>query len=297
VATSVTGSVPAFGFQGSWTDDVTKLSWVVTRWYAPAQGRFLSEDSLLGQPRDPDSRHLYAYGAGDPVGAWDPDGENWCLRMRRCGHDALYHGAVSSHFRTSLRNPTHLRGKFEIHLFISTKWSVVGPWWLKGDWRTYNNNIGCLHSRACMVLDFDNNVVRVDVRPTCERYRNDDNRYTCDSAKGINVVGFFSNAVHFTETSGGVVYLGWSLVPSMGPPLAPIDGFVRITPPGAYSISRFGRTKLSPSIVVRTDGYPTFDMYYRTSTRTWIIRRDWEGSAIPDLGPIVGDSEVKVSWP
>jgi RHS repeat-associated protein len=77
VATSVTGSVPEFRFQGSWADDVTKLSWVVTRWYAPAQGRFISEDSLLGQPRDPDSRHLYAYGAGDPVGAWDPDGQLW----------------------------------------------------------------------------------------------------------------------------------------------------------------------------------------------------------------------------
>jgi hypothetical protein len=40
-------------------------------------GTFISEDSLLGEPRDPDSRHLYAYGGGDPVGAWDPDGKFW----------------------------------------------------------------------------------------------------------------------------------------------------------------------------------------------------------------------------
>ena len=73
-ATSVTGSMPDFRFQGSWADDATKLSWVITRWYAPAQGRFISEDSLLGQPRDPDSRHLYAYGAGEPVGRSDPGG-------------------------------------------------------------------------------------------------------------------------------------------------------------------------------------------------------------------------------
>jgi hypothetical protein len=51
---------------------------VVTRWYSPALGRFLSEDSLLGDHADPPSRHLYAYGAGDPVGTWDPFGESVC---------------------------------------------------------------------------------------------------------------------------------------------------------------------------------------------------------------------------
>ena len=76
-ATSVTGSVPDVRFQSGWADDTTKLSWVVTRWYAPDLGRFISEDSLLGEPRDPDSRHLYAYGAGEPVGRWDPDGRFW----------------------------------------------------------------------------------------------------------------------------------------------------------------------------------------------------------------------------
>lgn len=73
--TASTGaSLPEFRFQGSWFDTTTSLSWVVTRWYAPALGRFLSEDSLLGTPADPPSRHLYAYGAGEPIGRWDPDG-------------------------------------------------------------------------------------------------------------------------------------------------------------------------------------------------------------------------------
>jgi hypothetical protein len=40
-------------------------------------GRFISEDSLLGEPREPDSRHLYAYATGGPVGAWDPDGRKF----------------------------------------------------------------------------------------------------------------------------------------------------------------------------------------------------------------------------
>ena len=31
---------------------------------------------------EPDSRHLYAYGAGEPVGRWDPDGKSWRRRLR-----------------------------------------------------------------------------------------------------------------------------------------------------------------------------------------------------------------------
>jgi RHS repeat-associated protein len=72
--TNSTGSVPDFRFQGSWFDSASSLSRVVTRGYATALGRFLSEDSLLGTPNDPPSRHLYAYGAGEPIGRWDPDG-------------------------------------------------------------------------------------------------------------------------------------------------------------------------------------------------------------------------------
>jgi RHS repeat-associated protein len=75
VLTAWTGaSLPEFRFQGSWYDPTTDLAWVVARWYAPAQGQFVSEDSLLGDPADPPSRHLYAYGQGEPVTRWDPTG-------------------------------------------------------------------------------------------------------------------------------------------------------------------------------------------------------------------------------
>ena len=67
-----------FRFQGSWYDPNSDLSWVVTRWYAPSLGRFVSEDTLLGNPARPDSRNLYAYAVGDPVGHWDPFGlDDW----------------------------------------------------------------------------------------------------------------------------------------------------------------------------------------------------------------------------
>jgi RHS repeat-associated protein len=74
LASSTGSSLPDFRFQGSWFDTATSLSWVISRWYAPSLGRFVSEDSLLGDPADPPSRHLYAYGAGEPVAHWDPDG-------------------------------------------------------------------------------------------------------------------------------------------------------------------------------------------------------------------------------
>ena len=77
-ATVPTGYSP-FRFQGSYHDATTDLSWVVTRWYAEALGTFISEDSLLGEPIDPPSRHLYAYGQGEPIGRWDPDGRCWWL--------------------------------------------------------------------------------------------------------------------------------------------------------------------------------------------------------------------------
>jgi RHS repeat-associated protein len=63
-----------FRYQGSWYDTDTDLHWVITRWYAPTLGRFVSEDTLLGTPTNPMSRHLYVYGWGNPVNSWDPDG-------------------------------------------------------------------------------------------------------------------------------------------------------------------------------------------------------------------------------
>lgn len=75
--TAVPSGYSPFRFQGTWFDDGSALSWVVARWYSPTLARFVSEDALLGDPADPPSRHLYAYGAGEPVGRWDPVGRFW----------------------------------------------------------------------------------------------------------------------------------------------------------------------------------------------------------------------------
>lgn len=95
-------------------------------------GTFISEDSLLGNPRDPDSRHLYAYGEGDPVGSWDPDGTT---------------GASSRTF--TFNNPSHLNGTIALSLFIAGAYNYVKPvdvfgispleYRLEGDDRSYTS--------------------------------------------------------------------------------------------------------------------------------------------------------------
>ena len=55
-----TGTLPDWRFQGSWYDTATDLSWAVARWYSPVLGAFISEDTLLGEPEQPASRHLLA---------------------------------------------------------------------------------------------------------------------------------------------------------------------------------------------------------------------------------------------
>ncbi len=90
------GTLPDWRFQGSWADTATNLAWSVARWYDPVGGSFISEDTLLGEPQNPGSRHLYAYGAGEPLGSWDPGGgepmspQEWAIAARYPWHGAIW---------------------------------------------------------------------------------------------------------------------------------------------------------------------------------------------------------------
>jgi RHS repeat-associated protein len=130
-------AVPAgytpFRFQGSWHDDTTDLSWVVTRWYAPSLGRFLSEDSLLGEPRHPESRHLYAYAAGEPVARWDPDGRSPAGETRtRLADGVKYYssGRKREAWRISAERETFYS------VALGAPYAVTELGW-RGDWAEY----------------------------------------------------------------------------------------------------------------------------------------------------------------
>ncbi len=67
-------------FTGHERDDVglasATLDFMHSRYYASSLGRFLSVDPILGSPEDPQSWNRYRYGANNPVGRVDPDGQD-----------------------------------------------------------------------------------------------------------------------------------------------------------------------------------------------------------------------------
>jgi len=67
------------------------------RWYAPGQGRFVSEDPFAGFPELPYSLHAYQYAYSNPVMWTDPTGEcvGWIWGNPTCqfiGRDRILRG-------------------------------------------------------------------------------------------------------------------------------------------------------------------------------------------------------------
>jgi len=72
-----TGTPQPFGFTG----ELHRAGQVYlrARWYAPGQGRFVSEDPFAGFAEMPYSLHAYQYGYSNPVRWTDPTGTIVCL--------------------------------------------------------------------------------------------------------------------------------------------------------------------------------------------------------------------------
>jgi RHS repeat-associated protein len=288
--TAVPSGYSPFRFQGSWFDDTSSLSWVVTRWYSPVLGRFLSEDSLLGESREPDSRHLYAYAEGEPVARWDPDGLSWCIP--RCTSSYLYKGADKKVWTHAIKNRFQAKGVFRMADFIRKKW-VDAPFTngLKGDWRDFAPGYNCLESRACFEVDLNRNLVTVTVQPSCERVGTSDTRYRCKDALDINAPWPLVNALYFTEWGTGKMTLKWSLNQSITWGFFPIDGRLELTPPGGKDI--WGRA-IPAKVRVVADGYPSVELWYKNVSYRPVYR-DYEGTPI-DLGPGM-ERDVTKGWP
>jgi RHS repeat-associated protein len=63
-----------YGFTGEWWEADLNLLYLRARWYAPSQGRFLSEDSIPGFAERPLTQHLWLYALDNPVHYIDPSG-------------------------------------------------------------------------------------------------------------------------------------------------------------------------------------------------------------------------------
>ena len=284
-STVPTGYTP-FRFQGSWYDATTDLSWVVTRWYAPSLGRFVSEDTLLGEPREPDSRHLYAYAAGEPVGAWDPDGQAGCVTYPK-----LYGAACSSYARAKFTPRFLLRGSMEIGLFIKSDKACFVVC-LKGDgddrrWSSYPH-MDNLHARGWLRIGFDYGTVRAITRPSCGV----DHELECNDALPIRssaMTSFDSYLVATDEWPYGVpkitgcdksyVAIHYGFKQSFtGLPTPSINGFVK-----ARRCNRYNE------IVVQGDGYPWFEMSYSHRDGSGFSYRVYPAGGLEKLADGLGD--------
>ncbi|MEV4517069.1 RHS repeat-associated core domain-containing protein [Dactylosporangium sp. NPDC049525] len=68
---NATGTVPALGYRGQYTDKETGFQYLQARYYDPATAQFLTRDPLLTTTRAP-----YSYAGNNPVNAADPSGLN-----------------------------------------------------------------------------------------------------------------------------------------------------------------------------------------------------------------------------
>jgi RHS repeat-associated protein len=66
---------PSVGFGATHWDADAGLYYAQQRWYDPRTGRWLSEDPVFGDLRNPMSLNLWAYGNGNPLKYTDPEGK------------------------------------------------------------------------------------------------------------------------------------------------------------------------------------------------------------------------------
>lgn len=274
--TSSGATLPEFRFQGSWYDTSAGLSWVVSRWYAPSLGQFISEDGLLGQPQDPASRHLYAYAEGDPIGGWDQD-----------GHE--------SQRWFSLQNRAHFHGTLVLSAFIAAAYNnvLLDPHGF-GFVKLYGDNRGFAswmpsysRSRFIMKLYFNSLGAYVQVHDTCGEiipwiagcttafpvvtsplmtyYCGGVYWPTCSWIPDNNY-----NLVKINESLGGVIHVQWSITQSMLPIFRPsltVDGYMYIYPGTLFWDER-------ARIKYYADNFPSQELYwFNNCTRTGCLTR------------------------
>ena len=68
-------------YTGGIYDQSTGLYYLNARYYNPEDGRFVTEDTYRGETAKPETGHLYAYCANNPVNYVDPSGHKYTTRI------------------------------------------------------------------------------------------------------------------------------------------------------------------------------------------------------------------------
>ncbi|MCB9771320.1 MAG: RHS repeat-associated core domain-containing protein [Candidatus Omnitrophica bacterium] len=64
-------------FTGKKLDDETGLIYFGARYYDPLLGRFITADTIVQNPSDPQTLNRYSYCGNNPINRIDPDGHSW----------------------------------------------------------------------------------------------------------------------------------------------------------------------------------------------------------------------------
>ena len=144
----------------------------------------------------------------------------------------------------SLRNPKHAKGRLEFGLFISqaaSKVRIFGNVFtigeMDGDSRKYaSSHVPCSQSRGCLIVDFANRQIKMQLNPTCGWFGLL-GKYGCSDQFKFNCAAVATeeyNCLRFSENaSTGVITLRWSLTQSRMPIIRPdrtIEGSMVVVP-------------------------------------------------------------------
>jgi RHS repeat-associated protein len=86
-----------FRYTGQREESSLGLYWYASRWYSPGLGRFVSPDSIIPQPGNPQAWDRYSYGRNNPIYFIDPSGhsqvvaqvggcDSTCMDITRLNH-------------------------------------------------------------------------------------------------------------------------------------------------------------------------------------------------------------------
>ncbi len=83
-AQSVGAKRTEWGYTGQKRDSLTGLYYYNARYYDPTMGRFITPDTIVQDPYDPQYLNRYAYCRNNPVNLVDPTGHisDWCTAPR-----------------------------------------------------------------------------------------------------------------------------------------------------------------------------------------------------------------------
>jgi RHS repeat-associated protein len=79
-----TSEITDRGFTGHRHNDYIKLIYMGARWYLPYLNRFLSADTIVPNPANPQSFNRYSYTLNNPVNFTDPTGHRECGPWEDC---------------------------------------------------------------------------------------------------------------------------------------------------------------------------------------------------------------------